>query len=190
MSRPAPASWRSRSRRSSGRPAAFSPRTWPRSGVRSIAERTAEAGLDNVEFRAMGAERLDLPDASFDVALCQFGLMFVPDPVQALREMRRVLRDGGRLGVVVWSTIDRVPCHGAIQRFLAPYQPRSRRRSSSRRRCPSGSPASSSGTSPPPDSARSRHGRTPSTSSPPARWRIGGLAPRAPPPTCGPRSTA
>jgi hypothetical protein len=38
--------------------------------------------------------------------------------------MRRVLRDGGRLGVVVWSTVDRVPCHGAIQRFLAPYQPR------------------------------------------------------------------
>jgi SAM-dependent methyltransferase len=89
-----------------------------------IAERRAEAGLGNVTFRTMGAEQLDLPDASFDLALCQFGLMFVPDPVQALREMRRVLREGGRLGVVVWSTIDRVPCHGAIQRFLAPYQPR------------------------------------------------------------------
>jgi SAM-dependent methyltransferase len=88
-----------------------------------IAERRAEAGLGNVTFRAMGAEHLDLPDASFDLALCQFGLMFVPDPVQALREMRRVLREGGRLGVVVWSTIDRVPCHGAIQRFLVPYQP-------------------------------------------------------------------
>jgi protein-L-isoaspartate O-methyltransferase len=88
-----------------------------------IAERCAEAGLDNVEFRAMGAERLDLPDAAFDLALCQFGLMFVPDPIRALREMRRVLREGGRLGVAVWSTIDRVPCHGAIQRFLAPYQP-------------------------------------------------------------------
>jgi hypothetical protein len=37
--------------------------------------------------------------------------------------MRRLLREGGRLGVVVWSTIDRVPCHGAIQRYLAPYQP-------------------------------------------------------------------
>jgi hypothetical protein len=37
--------------------------------------------------------------------------------------MRRVLREGGRLGVAVWSTIERVPCHGAIQRFLAPYQP-------------------------------------------------------------------
>src|SRR4051794_7745169 len=67
-----------------------------------IAERCAEAGLDAVTFRAMGAEQLDLPDRSFDVALCQFGLMFVPDPVQALREMRRVLRDGGRLGVSVW----------------------------------------------------------------------------------------
>jgi SAM-dependent methyltransferase len=88
-----------------------------------VAERCAEAGLANVEFRTMGAEQLDLPDTCVDVAVCQFGLMFVPDPVQALREMRRVLRDGGRLGVSVWSTADRVPCHGAIQQLLAPFQP-------------------------------------------------------------------
>ena len=49
-----------------------------------VAERAAEAGLRNVAFRAMGAETLDLSDNSFDVAYCQFGLMFVPDPVQAL----------------------------------------------------------------------------------------------------------
>jgi SAM-dependent methyltransferase len=74
-----------------------------------VAEEAAKAGLANVTFRAMGAEALTLPDRSFDLALCQFGLMFVPDPLQALREMRRVLRDGGRLGLVVWSTRDKVP---------------------------------------------------------------------------------
>jgi SAM-dependent methyltransferase len=74
-----------------------------------VAEESAKAGLDNVIFRTMGAEELALPDGSFDLALCQFGLMFVPDPVRALREMRRVLRVGGRLGLVVWSTRDKVP---------------------------------------------------------------------------------
>lgn len=88
-----------------------------------LAERAAAAGLVNVTFRAMGAEALDLPDASFDVAVCQFGLMFVPDPVRALREMRRVLRPGGRIGVVVWSTADRVPCLAIFQRHLAPVLP-------------------------------------------------------------------
>jgi SAM-dependent methyltransferase len=88
-----------------------------------VAERAAGAGLGNVTFRAMGAEHLDLPDESFDVALCQFGLMFVPDPVQALREMHRVLRPGGRVGAVVWSTADRVPHFAILDRHLAPYLP-------------------------------------------------------------------
>ena len=88
-----------------------------------VAEGCARAELTNVIFRAMGAEALDLPDTSFDVVLCKLGLMFVPDPVRALREMRRVLRQGGRLGVVVWSTADRVAHHGIVHRALAPYAP-------------------------------------------------------------------
>lgn len=61
-----------------------------------------------VEFRTMPGERLDLPDRSVDVVTCEFGLMFMPEPVDGLREMRRVLKPGGRLGVSVWSTGDRV----------------------------------------------------------------------------------
>jgi SAM-dependent methyltransferase len=87
-----------------------------------LAERTAAAGVDNVEFRVMGAEALALPDGSFDVALCQFGLMFVPDPVGALREMRRVLRPGGRLGVAVWSTPDKV-AHFLVTRIVMAAAP-------------------------------------------------------------------
>ncbi len=45
------------------------------------------------------ATSLQLPDNSFDVVLCQMGLMFVPDRVAALVEMRRVLEPGGRLVV-------------------------------------------------------------------------------------------
>jgi ubiquinone/menaquinone biosynthesis C-methylase UbiE len=57
----------------------------------------------NTEFARMDAESLALPDASFDLALCALGLMYVPDPERALGEMRRVLRPGGRMVVAVWG---------------------------------------------------------------------------------------
>jgi SAM-dependent methyltransferase len=54
-------------------------------------------------FARMDAEALALPPATFDVALCALGLMYMPDPEQALREMRRVLRPGGRMVSAVWG---------------------------------------------------------------------------------------
>jgi ubiquinone/menaquinone biosynthesis C-methylase UbiE len=50
-----------------------------------------------IEWHEASAEAMPLPDASFDVVLCQMGLEFVPDKHAALREMRRVLVRGGRL---------------------------------------------------------------------------------------------
>ena len=88
-----------------------------------VAASSARAGVTNVEFRAMGAESLDLPDASFDVALSQFALMFVPQPLTGLREMRRVLRDGGRLGIAVWSTLDKVQHQAVGRRVTAAFIP-------------------------------------------------------------------
>ena len=73
-----------------------------------VARMASEAGVDNVSFAAMPAEALAFPDATFDAVFCQFGLMFMPNPLAALREMRRVLRPGGKLGVVVWSVPERV----------------------------------------------------------------------------------
>ena len=63
----------------------------------------ARRGLANLAFERMGAEELDLPDESFDVALCALGLMYVPDPMEAMREMRRVLVAGGRAVAAVWG---------------------------------------------------------------------------------------
>ena len=66
--------------------------------------RRAEAlGLPNVDFARMDAEQLELPNASFDVALCSLGMMYAPEPEQAVREMRRVLRPGGRMVIAVWG---------------------------------------------------------------------------------------
>jgi ubiquinone/menaquinone biosynthesis C-methylase UbiE len=56
-----------------------------------------------VTFERMDAEALELPDAGFDAVLCAFGLMYLPDPHRALREMLRVLRPAGRLGLAVWG---------------------------------------------------------------------------------------
>jgi SAM-dependent methyltransferase len=61
----------------------------------------------NVSFQK--ADALDLPfgDGSFDLVVCQFGVMFYPDKVQGNSEARRVLRDGGRYLVAIWDRIER-----------------------------------------------------------------------------------
>jgi SAM-dependent methyltransferase len=79
-------------------------------GIVELARQVAlERGQAQVETRAMDGEALDLPAASFDAVLCRLGLMYMPHPVTALREWRRVLREGGRVAVVVFSTPDRNP---------------------------------------------------------------------------------
>jgi ubiquinone/menaquinone biosynthesis C-methylase UbiE len=71
--------------------------------VDAARQRAQACSVPHATFARMDAERLDLPDAAFDVALCALGLMYVPDPAQALREMRRVLRPGGRVVLAVWG---------------------------------------------------------------------------------------
>ena len=79
-------------------------------GIIELARQVAhERGLRQVETRAMDGEQLDLPEGRFDVVLCRLGLMYMPNPVTALREWRRVLRAGGRVAVAVFSTPDRNP---------------------------------------------------------------------------------
>lgn len=51
----------------------------------------------------MDAQRLDLPDSSFDVAVLAYVLFHMPDPERCLAEVRRVLRPGGVVGVVTWA---------------------------------------------------------------------------------------
>jgi ubiquinone/menaquinone biosynthesis C-methylase UbiE len=61
----------------------------------------------DLEWRQGDASGLPFPDGAFDVVLCQSGLMFVPDPAAAIREMARVVRAGGRVAAQVWSSLDR-----------------------------------------------------------------------------------
>ena len=71
--------------------------------VETLRRRAAAASLPQVTAMRMDAEELALPDGSIDVVLCALGLMYLPDPAQALREMRRVLRPGGRAVLAVWG---------------------------------------------------------------------------------------
>jgi ubiquinone/menaquinone biosynthesis C-methylase UbiE len=52
------------------------------------------------------AARLPFDDASFDIVVCQFGVMFFPDKARAFAEARQVLRRGGTLVFNVWDRIE------------------------------------------------------------------------------------
>jgi ubiquinone/menaquinone biosynthesis C-methylase UbiE len=73
-------------------------------GLLRQAEALARAeGLTNVELRKMDAERLEFHDQSFDFVTCAFSLNFFPDMEAALREMYRVCRPGGWLGLTMFD---------------------------------------------------------------------------------------
>jgi ubiquinone/menaquinone biosynthesis C-methylase UbiE len=67
----------------------------------------AEQGVGNLETSVMDGEHLQLPDESFDVVMSRVGLIYFPDQQRALAEARRVLKPGGRIAAIVYSTPDR-----------------------------------------------------------------------------------
>jgi ubiquinone/menaquinone biosynthesis C-methylase UbiE len=77
---------------------------------------TKDAAL--VQWHEASADRLPLPDGSFDIAYCQLGLQFFPDRPAALREMRRVLSSNGRLALMVWCGIHESPGFEAFAEIL------------------------------------------------------------------------
>jgi ubiquinone/menaquinone biosynthesis C-methylase UbiE len=71
--------------------------------------RAAELGIENVDFKRLELEWIDLKAASVDSVLCRWGVMLTLDPAAALREMRRVLRPGGRAALAVWDSPEHNP---------------------------------------------------------------------------------
>jgi ubiquinone/menaquinone biosynthesis C-methylase UbiE len=62
-----------------------------------------QRGLTNIQFQASDLMHLPFEDQSFDTAVCVFGIFFVPDMEAALRELKRVVRNGGRVAITTWG---------------------------------------------------------------------------------------
>ena len=70
----------------------------------TVAQARAEKlGITNVRFRQIDAESIDQPAASLDGVLCRWGYMLMADPEAALRETRRILKQGARLALAAWA---------------------------------------------------------------------------------------
>ena len=79
-------------------------------GLLAVAGRVAP----QVTWQPGDAGALPFMDRSFTAVISQFGMMFFPDRVQALREMWRVLSPGGRLAVAVLAGLDEAPSYQTL----------------------------------------------------------------------------
>ena len=72
-----------------------------------------------VALRACDAMQLPFSPQSFDVVICQFGVMFLPDKAAAFRGIRRVLREGGHFLFSVWDSLDRNVLSSVVESAVA-----------------------------------------------------------------------
>ncbi len=95
----------------------------------AVAGRAAgQRGLRNTRFEVASADELPFPETTFDSVVSRFGAMFFPSPVDAVREMLRVLRPGRRLALAVWGLEERNPFFDVLSRVVnryTNYQPQS-----------------------------------------------------------------
>jgi phosphatidylethanolamine/phosphatidyl-N-methylethanolamine N-methyltransferase len=78
-----------------------------------------EFGLDNVTLKVMDASRLEFPDRHFDHVLATYVISAVPDPLQVLREIKRVCKTGGHI-VILNHFRSEHPVIGAFEELVAP----------------------------------------------------------------------
>jgi ubiquinone/menaquinone biosynthesis C-methylase UbiE len=94
-------------------------------GMLGIAKKKAkQKGINNVEFQEADGESLPFPNESFDVALCNHGLVHMTDKSKVLGEIKRILKKGnGSLALSVWSTPDKTVPLGIIAKILFQFWP-------------------------------------------------------------------
>ena len=83
-------------------------------------ERVARQGLRNIRLLEMDASSLTFADDSFDIVYAPYLVSVVPDPVQVVREMRRVCRPGGRI-IILNHFRSANPVLSRIERAISPF---------------------------------------------------------------------
>ena len=92
--------------------------------VGRLRRRLADEGLTGRACaEVMDGQALALPDGSFDAALSNFALIFFPDLIRGLGEMRRVLRPGGKAVVTAWSAPERMGVVRVLMRAVRTAAP-------------------------------------------------------------------
>jgi ubiquinone/menaquinone biosynthesis C-methylase UbiE len=88
----------------------------------AAARRAAHSlGLKNIQFNVAFADHLPFPVETFDAVVSRFGVMFFPSPIEAVREMLRVLKPGRKLALAVWHFAERNPFHYTLSRVIERY---------------------------------------------------------------------
>jgi SAM-dependent methyltransferase len=77
--------------------------------------------IQNTEFGVAFADDLPFPAGVFDAVVSRFGVMFFPSPENAVREMLRVLKPGGKLALAVWHLPERNPFFYILSRIIERY---------------------------------------------------------------------
>ncbi len=83
----------------------------------------AAAGVTNVEYLLGDAMTQELPADSFDVAFSRFGIMFFQSAVMALKNAHGALKPGGKLGLIVWRSLQENPCWRLAKEIALKYLP-------------------------------------------------------------------
>lgn len=82
---------------------------------------TNHLGFRNTQFDVAFADDLPFPADTFDAVVSRFGVMFLPSPVDGVREMLRVLKPGRKLALAVWHLAEENPYHYALSRVIERY---------------------------------------------------------------------
>ena len=95
----------------------------------------AHLSSDTVKYQQADAQALPFEDQMFDVVVCGFGIMFMPDKHTAYSEARRVLKSGGRIIMTAWDRIETTPIMAITDSTLAEIYPHDPPRFFSRTPC-------------------------------------------------------
>jgi ubiquinone/menaquinone biosynthesis C-methylase UbiE len=98
--------------------------TDPSAGMVETARDTArQRGLTNIHFQKAPADELPFDNDTFDVAVGRLSIMFFPDVAAGLNEIVRVVKPGGRVSFLVWSSKDANPFFSSINEVLDRFIP-------------------------------------------------------------------